>query len=273
MTDPKRTPSPVKTVLALPEKTVIIYRHFGADDREIVAAQLREVTHGKTQQLLIGADPELAKQVRADGVHFTRDATLKQPHIWREKRPDWLITMAGLKGIQDYKGKLSVLDGLFISSVFPSKSPSAGEPVGVESLTRLQAELGVPIFALGGITAETAPSLIGSGISGLAAIDGILKDIVMMNIEAQDTDYGHRFVYREDGHDDAELTMKRIDDDLFNANHTGVPKSMGGRGIGKALIEFMSNHAREHGYRVIPGCPFVAAMWKRRPDWAEGISA
>lgn len=273
MTDPKRVADPVKTASQLPEGVAIIYRHFGADNRKEIARQLRDITRGKNQQLLIGADPLLAQDIGADGVHFPRDAALKDPQIWREKQASWIISMAGLKDMQDYTGELSLLDGLFISSVFPSQSPSAGAPIGIDALARLQASLDVPIYGLGGITAQTAPGLIGTAISGIAAIDGILKDILIMNIDVEDTEYGHRFVYREEGHEDAELTMKRMDDDLFNANHTGVPKSMGGRGVGKALIEFMSNHARKHGYRVIPGCPFVAAMWKRNPDWAEGITA
>jgi len=67
--------------------------------------------------------------------------------------------------------------------------------------------------------------------------------------------------------------MKRVGDNLFNANHTGVPKSMGGKGVGKALIRAMAEDARAEGYKVIPGCPFVAAMFKRFPDWAEGVAA
>jgi thiamine-phosphate pyrophosphorylase len=273
MTDPDRVSDPVEIARKLPKGAAIIYRHFGADDRRQTAKALRRVTRKHGQHLLIGADPELAVKVGADGVHFPRDAKLEVPMEWREMRPGWIITMAALKGPQDYKGDLSVLDGLFVSSIFPSKSPSAGDPIGPETLTALAKELPVPIFALGGITQETAPKLIGTGVAGLAAIGGILKEIVMAEIKIEDTKRGYRYVYRLDGHDEAELTMTQLDNTLFDADHTDVPKSMGGQGVGKALIKYMSDHAREAGYKVVPSCPFIAAMWKRKPEWAAGIDA
>ncbi len=272
MTDPARVPDPVAIARKLPQGAAIIYRHFGADDREAIALTLREITAARGQQLLIGTDTELALAVDADGVHFPRDAALNEPRKWRAAQPEWIITMAGIKD-GEYLAELSGLDGLFVSSIFDSHSPSAGEPISPEALTRLCQSLSVPIYALGGITPQTAKRLIGTGAAGLAAIDGILQEIAMSEVEVEDTDRGHRLVIRREGHDEAEVTLVKVRDGVFNANHTGVPKSLGGQGIGKKLIEALSHHAREHNYKVIPGCPFVGAMWKRHPDWAEGVAA
>lgn len=82
--------------------------------------------------------------------------------------------MAGLKGEQAYTGDLSRLDGLFISSVFYSKSLSAGDPIGIEALTEICKKLSVPVFALGGVNPRTAIQLEGSGAAGLAGIEGLL---------------------------------------------------------------------------------------------------
>jgi len=129
------------------------------------------MTFERRQQFLIGNDPDLAIKVGADGVHFRRDSALTAPTLWRRRCPDWLITMAGVKN-GDYSGDLSVLDGLLVSSIFESQSPSAGEPIGIGALkTQVQA-LPVPVFALGGINAGTAKRLIGTGAAGLAAIGG-----------------------------------------------------------------------------------------------------
>ena len=77
--------------------------------------------------------------------------------------------MAGIKS-GSYQGDLSVLDGLLISSIFPSQSPSAGEPIGVAELTKSIKDLPVPVFALGGVNNKTAPKLLGSGAAGIAGI-------------------------------------------------------------------------------------------------------
>ena len=270
MTDPKRMSDVVAAAKALPERAAIIYRHFGKDNREDEARVLRQITFEKHQQLLIGNDPELAIAVGADGVHFRRDAAVASPALWRSRCPDWLITMAGLK-VGNYTGDLSVLDGLFISSIFESQSPSAGTPVGIDGLKTQLQTLPCPVFALGGINAKTAHHLTDSGAAGLAAIGGLMNGV---DIKTEVTDEGYRLVGHVAGIEEtAELTLRKVSDNLYNANHTGVPKSMGGKGVGKALVKALSDHARSNDYKVIPGCPFVGVMWKRHPDWAEGVAA
>ncbi len=175
MTDPQRVLDPVAIARALPDGAAIIYRHFGKEGHRREAEQLRQVTFERNQQLLIGHDPELAIDIGADGVHFRRDSRLLAPMLWRKNCPDWIISMAGLKGKQDYIGDLTVLDGLLVSSVFYSKSPSAGDPIGVEALTEICSKLQVPVFALGGVSARTATQLEHSGVAGLAGIDGLLR--------------------------------------------------------------------------------------------------
>ncbi len=174
MTDPQRVIDPVAIAKALPEGAAIIYRHFGRKGHRRTAETLRQVTFERAQQFLIGHDPELAQAVGADGVHFRRDASLLGPELWRRKCPDWLISVAGLKGDQNYTGDLSVLDGLLASSVFYSKSPSAGDPIGVEKFTEICAQIPAPVFALGGINARTVEQLASSGAAGLAGIEGLI---------------------------------------------------------------------------------------------------
>jgi len=174
MTDPQRTPDAVAAARQIPEGATVIYRHFGAKGHRKTAKMLRHLTFERSQQFLIGHDPVLAIEVGADGVHFRRDAAVIEPALWRTRCPDWIITMAGLKGEQNYSGSLSVLDGLFLSSIFYSKSPSSGDPIGVERLSEVCAALGVPVIALGGINGRTATKLLGSGAAGVAGIDGLL---------------------------------------------------------------------------------------------------
>ena len=174
MTDPKRVLDVVAAAQHLPRGTAIIYRHFGSAHRFVDAESLRHVTFQREQQLLIGDDPELAIEVGADGVHFRRDTKLSAPTLWRRRCPDWLISMAGVKS-GDYQGNLSVLDSLLISSVFPSQSPSAGEPIGLKYFAQIVQDLPVPVFALGGVNKDTAPKLIGSGAAGIAGIGFGLK--------------------------------------------------------------------------------------------------
>lgn len=169
MTDPNVHDDVVAATEAMPTGSAIIYRHFGDDNRVAIAKKLRAQTFEKQQQLLIGNDPELAIEVGADGVHFTRDAALTAPSVWKRRIPGWIVTMAGIKGdYRSYTGDLSVLDALFVSSIFESQSLSSGEPIGIENLIALCTDLPVSIIALGGINEVTVEALIGSGAAGLA---------------------------------------------------------------------------------------------------------
>ena len=53
------------------------------------------------------------------------------------------------------------------------------------------------------------------------------------------------------------------------AEHTLVPPEIGGRGVAGQLVEAMIADAREHGFTIDPQCSYVAAAFKRHPDWAE----
>jgi len=247
----------------LPKGCAIIYRHFGNPNE---AAALRELTAKQGRQFLIGNDPELAERMGADGVHFSRDETLSGPIEWRAKRPDWIITMAGLKS-GAYLAPLDSLDALFISSVFASRSPSAGTPIGVDALQERATRLPVPVFALGGIDAGTAPQLLGSGAAGLAAIEGLI-----MIVEKQDTPKGHRFVIETDA-GEAELTLVRAGDGIFNANHTFTPTALRGKGVAGKLYAAMVADAKEQGYKIIPGCPYVEVKFKRKPEDRAAVGA
>ena len=66
----------------------------------------------------------------------------------------------------------------------------------------------------------------------------------------------------------AELTW-RARGEARIANHTFVPPELRGRGIAQQLVEAMVSDAREQGFTIEPQCSYVAALFRRRPDWAD----
>lgn len=52
------------------------------------------------------------------------------------------------------------------------------------------------------------------------------------------------------------------------ADHTLVPPEIGGRGVAARLVEALIADAREHHFRIEPECSYVAAQFKRHPEWA-----
>nr|WP_298932085.1 GNAT family N-acetyltransferase [uncultured Erythrobacter sp.] len=53
------------------------------------------------------------------------------------------------------------------------------------------------------------------------------------------------------------------------ATHTIVPKEIGGRGIAAQLVDRLIADAREHGFKIVPQCWYVAKKFDKNPDWAD----
>lgn len=53
------------------------------------------------------------------------------------------------------------------------------------------------------------------------------------------------------------------------AEHTLVPTEIGGRGVAGKLVEALISDARSQGFMVNPVCSYVAAQFKRHPEWSK----
>jgi predicted GNAT family acetyltransferase len=64
----------------------------------------------------------------------------------------------------------------------------------------------------------------------------------------------------------------RLADGMITFRHTEIDPSVGGRGLGSALVRFALDDARARGLTVIPRCPFVAAFIVRHPEYEELVA-
>lgn len=168
LTDPVRTPDPVAVAERLTPEVAVIYRAFGAPDAIETGRRLAAVAGARGLILLAGADPQLAEAIGAHGLHLPERLAHGLAEL-RAAHPGWILTAAAHGPVGD-----SVADAVLVSPVFPSNSPSAGAPLGVEGFSRIVEGASVPVYALGGVTAATAPLLAGSGAAGFAGIEAFL---------------------------------------------------------------------------------------------------
>lgn len=76
-----------------------------------------------------------------------------------------------------------------------------------------------------------------------------------------------RFSASVDGHA-CELDY-RLDGGVMTITHTGVPAAVGGRGIAAAMTQFALEHARSHGWKVVPACSYAVVYMKRHPEFDD----
>lgn len=81
-------------------------------------------------------------------------------------------------------------------------------------------------------------------------------------------DHGEYRAHPADSHFIGRLTWVQKDG-VRRAEHTLVPKEIGGRGIAGELVKALIADAREQGFRIDPECSYVAAQFRRHPEWAD----
>lgn len=171
-TDPARVPAPEAVAERLPAGSGIVFRAFGASNAVEQGRRLRAIASRQGLVLLAGAHASLAEAIDADGVHLPERMVASLPDL-RAEHPRYLITTAAHELAAIEMAERRGADAIVVSPVFPSNSPSAGAPLGLEGLARLVGATTLPVYALGGLRAHNAASLIDSGVAGLAAVEAL----------------------------------------------------------------------------------------------------
>lgn len=162
----------LRVVSRLPAGWGVIYRHFGEQDRDEVASTLSQLAARRGLRLLIAADPELARKVGADGVHWPARLLPR-----RSGRGRFGLETASAHNAQECRRAVRVgVDAVIMSPVFHSDSPSAGTPIGLLRFRSMAKNLPIPAYGLGGINETNAARLTsakGDAIAGFAAVSSI----------------------------------------------------------------------------------------------------
>ena len=92
-----------------------------------------------------------------------------------------------------------------------------------------------------------------------------------MQISDENGPTGGRYLARLEGVE-AEMTFSRASPQLIIIDHTGVPDSLRGKGVGQALALHAVEAARAGGWKIIPLCPFFKAQAQRHPEWRDVVN-
>jgi len=138
-------------------------------DRELLekARWARRVTRDADALLIINDRPDIAALVDADGVHVGQDE-LTVADVRKVIGPEKLV---GVSTHTIEQARQAVLDGadyLGVGPTFPTQTKSFAALAGLEFVRQVAAEISLPWFAIGGITAETIPAVRQAGATRVA---------------------------------------------------------------------------------------------------------
>ena len=172
MTDDARLPDPFAAACGLPQGSLIVLRARQRGRREELAGALARIARARGLFLSVADDPELAARLGADGVHFP-EARAGDLFGWRARRPAWFVTASAHSLQAAARAQTFGADAVFLSPVFATKSHTDRAVLTPLRLRLMTMQLRVPVYALGGIDADTVRQLTGAKLAGVAAIGAL----------------------------------------------------------------------------------------------------
>jgi 8-oxo-dGTP diphosphatase len=131
---------------------------------EKLAAQLLPMAHSANARVLLNADAELARRLGCDGVHWPA-ATL----LGAQARPEDMLCAASCHDpVELARAATLGLDFAVLGSVARTPTHPWSEPLGWGRVEAMLRGSPLPVYALGGLTAEDLDTAIDHGAHGVA---------------------------------------------------------------------------------------------------------
>ena len=175
MTDRTRVADPLTVAAVLPAGAGIILRDYDAPERTELARALADMSRKRGLLLLVAGDERLAAGVGADGLHLPQWLARRARDVKR-RHPSWLVTAAAHDAVSLRHAVLAGADAAFLSPVFPTRSHPGAPHLGTVRFAALARSTDMPVYALGGVDAETISRLQGARMAGTGVIGAASTD-------------------------------------------------------------------------------------------------
>lgn len=149
-------------------------KDLSGGDLHSLAVKMREVTRRSGARLFVNDRADIALGVGADGVHCTESGI--PVGLARSLCPEALVGASSHSLERAAEAGTAGADFVLFGPVFPTPSKAKyGEPQGLDALAVVAGGVGVPVFAIGGITPENARLCLEKGAAGVGVISSILS--------------------------------------------------------------------------------------------------
>jgi thiamine-phosphate pyrophosphorylase len=160
------------------------YRDKQSDRRCLfdTASELRRLTRKAGACFIMNDFPDIAAAVDADGVHLGQE---DMPIAEARK----VLGAGKMIGVSTHNMDEAVeaeregADYIGFGPIFHTSTKDAGEPRGTDLLSLVRKKVGIPVVAIGGITADELPKVMSAGAQAVAVASAILQGEIRRNVK------------------------------------------------------------------------------------------
>ena len=147
------------------------------------SVMLRQITKVSRAVLTVNDHADIALAAEADGVHLGQD-DLPLTEARKIMGNDKIIGISTHSPEQALEAEKNGADYIGFGPVFRTGTKDAGSPKGIDMLSEIRKEIGIPLVAIGGITLGNLISVLEAGVDAVAVASAILRGDVEENAKS-----------------------------------------------------------------------------------------
>ena len=138
------------------------------------AARLHELTARSSTPLVVNDHAEIASRVLVEGVHVGQDDDSIE--VARRKAGRQIVVGKSTHSFeQALAAQREGADYIGFGPIFATPTKPDYPPIGLADIRRVHAEVGLPIFCIGGINIDNLQSVIDAGAKRVVMVSALLK--------------------------------------------------------------------------------------------------
>lgn len=99
-----------------------------------------------------------------------------------------------------------------------------------------------------------------------------LFEIKIMKIQNSNSDTRGQFEASENGKQAGKMTYKKEGDNKMIIDHTEVTPEFQGKGVGKDLVKFAAEYARDNDLKIIAECEYAKKIMEKSSNYDDVLA-
>lgn len=158
------------------EAIILREKDLSSEELLALAVEVKIIVEGTNTKLIVNSNIEVAKAIKADGVHLSYKDFMDYKGFMKHKDIHY-----GVIGVSVHSAEEGIIayengaDYIMYGHVFESICKKGVPSRGVEDLTKLKCAVNIPIVAIGGISSRNFKKALNAGADKIAIRSGLLE--------------------------------------------------------------------------------------------------